>query len=108
MFGRGSALSKTNIGKAARTAKQAGKVLKEQKDVGRAADTVEAVQEQLAALEQEVEAAVAAITAKLDAANTEVETVLIKPKKTNISLGFSALVWGPCLHEAGKDPEPAW
>jgi hypothetical protein len=108
MFGRGSALSKTNIGKAASAAKQAGKVLKEQKDVGRAGDTVEAVQEQLASLEQEVEAAVAAVTAKLDAANMEVETVSIKPKKTNISLGFSALVWAPCTHEAGKDPEPAW
>jgi len=108
MFGRGSAISKTNIGKAATAAKQAGKVLREQNDVGRAGDTVEAVQAQLEALEAEVEAAVAAITAKLDAGNAEVTTVSIKPKKTNISTGFSALVWAPCRHEPGKDPEPAW
>ena len=108
MFGRGSGLSKTSIGKAASAAKQAGKVFKEQKDVGRAADTVEAVQAQLAALEQEVEAAAAAVASKLEAGSAEIATVTIKPKKTNIALGFSALVWAPCLHEPGKDPEPAW
>jgi hypothetical protein len=108
VFGRGSALSKTNIGKAASAAKQAGKVIKEQSDVGRAGDTVEAVSAQLAQLEQEVEAAVAAITEKMEAANASVETVTIKPKKTNITLGFNALVWAPCLHAEGKDPEAAW
>ena len=108
MFGRGSALSKTNIGKAATAAKQAGKVLKEQGDVGRAGDTVEAVQAQIAQMEQEVETTVAAITAKLDSGNAQIETVSIKPKKTNISIGFTALVWAPCQHEEGKDPEPAW
>ena len=108
MFGRGSALSKTNIGKAASAAKQAGKVMKEQGDVGRAGETVEAVNAQIAALQQEVEADVAAITAKLDGASAEIETLTIKPKKLNISIGFSSLVWAPCKHEPGKDPEPAW
>lgn len=108
MFGRGSALSKTNIGKAATAAKQASKVMKEQGDVGRAGDTVEAVTAQIQALEAEIETAAAAITAKLDAASTEIETVAIKPKKTNIALGFTALVWAPCIHEEGKDPEAAW
>ena len=108
MFGRGSALSKTNIGKAASAAKQAGKVMKEQGDVGRAGETVEAVNAQIAGLQQEVEADVAAIAARLDEASAEIETLTIKPKKTNISLGFSSLVWAPCKHEPGKDPEPAW
>ena len=108
MFGRGSALSRTNIGKAATAARQAGKVVKEQGDVGRAGDTVEAVNAQIAKLEQEVEAAVAAITTKLDAASAEIETLTIRPKKLNISIGFSSLVWAPCKHEPGKDPEPAW
>ncbi len=108
VFGRGSMLTKTNIGKAASAARQAGKVIREQSDVGRAGDTIEAVQAQLTALEAEVEAAVAAATAKLDESTAEIETVAIRPKKTNIALGFSALVWAPCLHEEGKDPEPAW
>ena len=108
MFGRGSALSKTNIGKAATAAKQASKVIREQGDVGRAGDTVEAVAAQIAQIEQDVEAQVAAITAKLDESNAEIEKLTIKPKKTNITLGFSALVWAPCLHEEGKTPEPAW
>jgi hypothetical protein len=108
VLGRGSVLSKTNIGKAASAAKQAGKVMKEQGDVGRAGETVEAVNAQIVQLQQDVEAEVAAITAKLDEANAEIETITIKPKKTNIALGFSALVWAPCKHEPGKDPEAAW
>jgi hypothetical protein len=108
MFGRGSALTKTNIGKAASAVKKAGKVMKETNDVGRADDTVEAVKALLEALEAEVEQAVAAVTARLDAANLAIETVSVKPKKTNIALGFSALVWAPCVVSPGADPEPAW
>jgi hypothetical protein len=108
VFGRGSMLTKTNIGKAASAAKQASKVLKEQGDVGRAAETVEALTAQLAQLQQQVEAETAAIAAKMDAAKTPVTEVAIKPKKTNISLGFSALVWAPCRPVSGSDPVPSW
>ncbi len=95
VFGRGKTISKTNIGKAASAAKKAGSVLKEQGDVARAGETVEALQAQLAALEQEVEAATQEIAAQMDAAQAPVEAVAIKPKKTNISIGFTALVWAP-------------
>ncbi|MFN9429028.1 MAG: ATP-binding protein [Acidobacteriota bacterium] len=108
MFGRGSALSKTNIGKAATAVKQAGKVMRESQDVGRAGDTVEAVQAQMAELEAEIEKQVGVVAARLEAASAAVERVAIKPKKMNISVGFTALVWAPCRHEAGKDPEAAW
>lgn len=108
VFGRGSALTKTNIGKAASAVKKAGKVMKESNDVGRADDTVDAVKAQMDALEAEVEQAVAEITARLDAANVAVETISIKPKKTNIALGFTALVWAPCVVTPGAEPEAAW
>ncbi|WP_051670160.1 ATP-binding protein [Bryobacter aggregatus] len=108
MFGRGSIVTKTNIGKAATAAKQAGKVLRDQGDVSRAGDTVEAYQAQLDDLTQQVEAAVADVAKRMDAANAPVESISIKPKKTNISLGFTALVWAPCKVVPGKDPVPAW
>ncbi len=108
VFGRGSVVSKTNIGKVATAARQAGKVIKEQGDVSRAGDTVEAYQAQLADLQQQVEAEVAQVAARMDAANAPVEKVSLKPKKTNINIGFTALVWAPCKVADGKDPEPAW
>lgn len=108
VFGRGSMLNKTNIGKAATAAKQAGKVLKQQGDVARAGETVEALSAQLAELQQQVEAETAEIAANMDAAKAPIAQTAIKPKKTNISLGFTALVWAPCRPVPGSDPEPSW
>lgn len=104
VFGRG----KATIGKAASAAKKAGSVLKEQGDVKRAGETVEALQAQLAELEEQVEAETQALAAKMDAANAAVESVSIKPKKTNISVGFTALVWAPYRPVEGGEPEKAW
>ncbi len=104
VFGRGRA----TIGKAASAAKKAGSVLKEQGDVKRAGETVEALQAQLAELEEQVEAETQALAAKMDAANASIETVSIKPKKTNITVGFTALVWAPYRPVEGGDPEKAW
>lgn len=108
MFGRGSVVSKTNIGKAATAARQAGKVMRDQGDVSRAGDTVEAYQGQLDDLTKQVEAELAEVVKRMDSANAPVETISVKPKKTNIAVGFTALVWAPCRAVEDKAPEPAW
>jgi hypothetical protein len=104
VFGRG----KATIGKAASAAKKAGSVLKEQGDVRRAGETVEALQAQLAELEEQVEAETQALAAKMDAANASIESISIKPKKANISVGFTALVWAPYRPVEGGEAEKAW
>ena len=108
VFGGGRVVSKTNINKAATAARQAGKVLRDQGDVSRAGDTVGAYQAQLDELQSQVEAEAAEVAKRMDAANAPVETVSLKPKKTNITVGFTALVWAPCKVAEGRDPEPAW
>jgi hypothetical protein len=108
MFGRGSMVSKTNITKAAGAVKKAGKVFKEQGDVGRAAETVEALTAQLNALEEQVSAEVERVAATYDVNQAVVETVAIRPKKANIAVGFTALVWAPFRVVDGSEPEAAW
>ncbi len=108
MFGRGSGLSRTNVGKAATAARQASRVLKEKQDVQRAAETVEAVKATIEALDADVEKAVAVVTARLDSGNAKCETIRIQPRKLDITPGFIALVWAPCTHAEGEDPQPAW
>jgi hypothetical protein len=108
MFGRGSVISKTNITKAASAAKKAGRVMKEQGDVARAGETVEALTAQLAALEEQVTAEVEAVAAKFDSSQAVIEEAAIRPKKANIHLGFTALVWAPCRNREGEAPEAAW
>lgn len=104
VFGKG----KATINKAATAAKKAGSVLKEQGDVKRAGETIEALQAQLAELEEQVEAETQALAAKMEAGNAAVEAVSIKPKKTNIAIGFTALVWAPYRTSQGGEPEKAW
>lgn len=106
MFGGGR--GKANVGKVATAARQAGKVLNERSDVQRAAETVEAIEAAIANLQAEVEKAAALVASQYDASTVKCETIRIQPRKTDITTGFTALVWGPCRHEAGQDPEPAW
>ncbi len=108
VFGRGKVASKATIGKAASAAKKAGRVIQQQGDVARAGETIEALQAQLAELEEQVEAETQEIAAAMDAANAEIVPVSIKPKKTNISVGFTALVWAPYRPQAGGEAEKAW
>jgi hypothetical protein len=81
---------------AAREARDAaGRMRKESRDVARGAETVEAVREQLAALESEIEAQSAALQTALDAMNEPLEAVEIRAKRTNISVRLVALAWTP-------------
>lgn len=89
------AISVTNIGKAATAISKAGKVMKESNDVGQAAETVEALQEQLAALEAEFKQETDGIAARLDPVETPLESITIRPSKTNITVKLLALAWKP-------------
>jgi hypothetical protein len=110
MFGGGKTISKTNIGKVASAAKKAGKVFKENQDVARAGETIEALQAQLEELNQQIQSEADAIASSMDAANAPISILYIKPKKTNIALGFSALLWAPArpADSPGANPEKAW
>ena len=59
-------------------------------------------------MRNQVAAEAADVAKGMGAANAPVETVSLKPKKTNVAVGFTSLVWAPCKVAEGKDPEPAW
>jgi ribonuclease I len=56
----------------------------------------------------EAEAAVAELQSKVDPLTEELQTVSIKPKKTNISVQLVALVWAPHWCDAQGTATPAW
>ena len=58
-----------------------------------AADSVEAVHQQIAGLNAELEAELAALDTKLDPATEPFETVTLRPKKTGITVRLVALGW---------------
>jgi hypothetical protein len=99
-------ISATNIGRATTAARDAGRIFKERGDVARAQESVAAVQEDLAALERELQTEVAALETRADA--ERLESVAIRPKKTDVRVQLCALAWMPYWRDAAGKPTPAW
>lgn len=96
-------LSATNIGKAATAVKGVGRSVEQSQDVARASETVEAIKQQLTDLDAQFQAEAAAIDAGHDPASESLETLELRPSKTNISVKLVALAWAP--HTRGPSGE---
>jgi hypothetical protein len=94
LFGRKLA-SAANIGRATTAARGVGRSMKESGDVGRATTNVDELKAQLSNLEGELEAELAGLEAAAPSAVRTLESVTIKPKKTNITPERVVLVWDP-------------
>jgi hypothetical protein len=106
LFGR-KVLSATNVRRMGTAARGVGRAGKERSDVGRAEENLEALQQQLAGINEELEAEIAEIEAGIDPRTEVFETIAIKAKKTDIDVRFCALTWLPYWVSAGG-AEPAW
>ena len=80
-LGGGRKLSTTKIATAGRAATRA---YGESQDVGRAGDTVAAVEQQIADLQAQVESEVQSLQAAYDPSTRKIETVTVRPKKTGV------------------------
>jgi len=82
--------------------------MKEQSDVGRAKETVAAIDQQIAELDARFQAESAEITSRLDAHTEPLDTISIKPKKSNISVRLVTLAWAPHWQNAEGRLTSAW
>ncbi|HEY2797829.1 MAG TPA: ATP-binding protein [Thermoanaerobaculia bacterium] len=94
LFGR-KAISATTIDKATTAARSAGRTAKQAGDVGRANETVEAVQQQIRDLDAELEGELSAARTASDPAGEKLETLTLRPKKSDVTIRRIALVWKP-------------
>ena len=94
LFGR-KTLSTTNVNRMASAARTAARTMKESKDVTLAEEGIEAVQQRIAALNEEFQTEVERLEAQPDASAVPLETVSIKPKKTQIAVQKVLLAWAP-------------
>ena len=102
------AISAGNIGKATTAIRGAGRAMKESKDVSQAEDNVAALQQQLAALEAEFKAEADALAAATDPLTEKLESLSLKPTKSNISIKLVALAWVPHWRDESGTETPAW
>lgn len=101
-------LSSTSMGRAATTASRAGRIFKEGQDVQRAEGNMQDVQNQLSELQRQFAEETARIQESIDPATEVLETVSLKPKKTDISVSLVALTWMPYWQDEKGGLKPAW
>jgi hypothetical protein len=101
-------ISVSTIGRATTAARGAGRVLKETQDVGRARETVAAVDEAIAALDAQFKAEADALGASTDPLTEPLETLALKPARQNVTVRLVALAWAPCWRDRAGAITSAW
>lgn len=101
-------VSASSVGKAATTAKSFGRAAQQREDIARAEETVEALQKQLADLQAEFDAETAEIAADIDPMTEELDPVIVKLRKADITVQLVTLVWAPYWPDEAEGLIPAW
>jgi hypothetical protein len=102
------AVSTGTVGRATTAARGVGRSMKESQDVDRAEDNLDVVRKQFADAETEFQAEVEALEASFDPASEDLETISVKPRKTDISVRALALAWAPYWRLQDGSRSPAW
>jgi len=102
------AITASTVGRATTAMRGAGRVLKEQQDVGRAEENVEALQQQLGELDAQFRAEVDQLSGTADPLAAPLEALSLAPTKQNIAVKLVALAWVPSWRDARGAQTPAW
>jgi hypothetical protein len=94
LFGR-KAISATTISKATTAARGAGRTMKQAGDVGRAEESEGAIAQQIEDLNARCQAEIDALASATDPITEKLDTITLRPKKTDITVRKLALVWLP-------------
>ncbi len=89
----GALFGKASPAKIGSALRKGSKILKERGDMSRAEERMVAIQEDMEALEYEIEDKIDTLNEKLDIENCEIEEFNIKPRKTDIDIELCAVVW---------------
>ncbi|MFN7982562.1 MAG: hypothetical protein U0Q11_11945 [Vicinamibacterales bacterium] len=92
LFGR-KAITASTIGKATTAVRGVGRTMKESEDIARAQQTLDAIQAQRQALDDELKEETAKLEAAGDPATEVFERVSVKPKRTNVTVKLVGLMW---------------
>ncbi|HEV7475502.1 MAG TPA: DUF87 domain-containing protein [Pyrinomonadaceae bacterium] len=102
------AVSLSSLSRATSAARGVGRSYKESQDVGRAEETVTAVDEQMSELDAQFKAETTALETSGDLQTETLETTVVKPTKANITIKLLSLAWAPYWHDAQGQTTPAW
>lgn len=101
-------VSAASVSKASTAMRSVGKASKESGDVGRAEDNIDALRQQYADLETQFNTDLQAADEACDPTTDPLESVVLKPKKTNIKVRALVLAWAPHAIDGAGSAEPIW
>ncbi|MDX1500179.1 MAG: DUF87 domain-containing protein [Woeseiaceae bacterium] len=101
-------LSTTTASRMGTAIRKAGSARKESGDVERAKQTADKVRAELAALNEQLEADIAALDTAYDAQAEELKEMPIRPKTTDITVPLVGLAWLPYRDVGDGRLAPAW
>ncbi|GIW54781.1 MAG: ATP-binding protein [Nitrospiraceae bacterium] len=101
-------ISATTLGKATTAARGVGRSIKEAKDVARAEENIEAIRKQLDDLERQFQAETDTLMSKIDPLTEPLETIALRPTKTDIAVRLVSLAWAPHWIDQDGRWTPAW
>jgi hypothetical protein len=101
-------VSTGSMSRARSTMSGVGRSMKESRDIQRAQDTVEALQQRMRQLESDFQTDTQALSIRMDPLTESLESVLIRPAKTGIVIQVMALGWIPLWKSSEGKLSPAW
>jgi hypothetical protein len=102
------AISATTISKTQTAIKAGAKTMKDSATVGAAEENVEALKKQKEELETEFQRELDSLQITVDPMKEELDEVIIRPKKTNITVRVLALAWVPNWKDPSGKVVAAW
>jgi hypothetical protein len=107
LFGR-KKVSVTNITRAGSAARAHTRASQQKGDIGRAEEKLEGEVAEREELEAELEQRVEEIARQYDVESIPIETIEVKPRKTDVTVETVALAWLPHAVDPNGHAEPAW
>ncbi len=95
----------SQIGRATTSARSASRTYYEKMDIERARQRVEMARSRREELEKQLETEAARITTSLDPATETFQSIVLRPKRKDITVQWSGLLWLPFWHLAGGTAE---
>jgi hypothetical protein len=104
IFGRKS----SQIGRATTSARTASRAYYEKMDINRARQQVDLAQSRLRELEKQMEEEAARMTSSLDPTAETLQQVVLRPKKKDVLIQWSGILWLPYWHLESGGVEPGF
>lgn len=101
-------VSMSSLSRASRAAQGMGRSRDIRRDVERAAENVDVLNEQLYNLEQELRNEISALESRIDPLKEVFETIKVRPARTGISVTLFGLAWAPFWKKDDGSLVPAW